>query len=102
MVGQAQDELLATIREMVTQEILPTLRDHGGGIVITGLEKGVLHFRLSGQCADCPSAWLTAEDLVRGPLMARFPGLKNAVADTDADEELVHLAKRFLAEKRIL
>lgn len=57
----------------------------------------MLYFRLTGQCCGCPSAWLTAEEVVKGPLLERFPTLRDVVVDTDMDEEMVDLARRVLS-----
>ena len=88
---------LAEIQTVIEQEIRPALGAHGGDIRVEGLEDGVLRFRLTGQCCGCPSAWLTAEELVKVPLMERFPALVDVVADTDLDDELVQLARDVLS-----
>lgn len=89
--------LLAEVQLAVDELVRPALRGHGGDIAVTGIEDGVLHFRLSGNCRGCPSSWLTAEELVKAPLLERFPALHGAVADTNMDEELVALAKSVLS-----
>ena len=89
--------LLAEVQLAVDELVRPALLSHGGDITLVGIEDGVLHFRLSGNCRGCPSSWLTAEELVKTPLLERFPALRNAVADTDMDEELVALARSVLS-----
>lgn len=97
--GTDRTELLEEIMDAIEADVLPALRAHGGGITGVHLEGDVLHFRLTGCCSGCPSAWLTGEELLRGPLMARFPALSDVVADTGLDEEMIQLAKDALAGK---
>ena len=93
------EKLLAEIQDFVQQEIQPVLGEHFGGITIVGLEDGILRFRLTGNCAGCSSAWLTAEEVIRGPLMDRFPLLQDVVTEQEDDEELLQLARDALAGK---
>ena len=88
---------LEEIRQVVDREVLPMLQGHGGGLTLLRIEDRVLYFRLTGQCCGCPSAWLTAEEVVKGPLLERFPALRDVVVDTDMDEEMVALAKQVLS-----
>lgn len=88
---------LEEIRQVVEQEVLPLLREHGGGLTLLRVEDGVLHVRLTGQCCGCPSAWLTAEEVIKTPLLERFSALRDVVVDTDLDDEMVALAKEVLS-----
>lgn len=92
-----EQTLLGEILDFIQREVRPVLLGHGGDIRVVSLAGGVLRFRLTGQCCGCPSAWLTAEELVKRPLMERFPALADVVADTDVDDELVRLAKDVLS-----
>lgn len=88
---------LEEIRQVAEQEVLPLLREHGGGLTLLRVEDGVLYFRLTGQCCGCPSAWLTAEEVIKTPLLERFPTLRDVVVDTDVDDEMVALAREVLS-----
>ena len=46
------------------ESVRPALRSHGGEIAVDRLENGVLYVKLLGQCAGCPSAYLTNEMVV--------------------------------------
>lgn len=91
------DGMAATI----DRDIRPVLREHGGDLSVTALKDGVLYFRLTGACCGCPSAWLTAEELVKAPLMAQFPLLQDVVVDNDLDDEMIQLAKDVLSKKKV-
>lgn len=99
-MGQEITSLYEGIQQFINTEIRPVLLEHAGDISISSLENGVLRFRLKGNCSGCPSAWLTAEDVVKAPLMQRFPELKDVVVDTDLDDEMVQLARDVLSGKR--
>ena len=45
--------------------------------------------------------WLTAEELVKLPLMAHFPLLRDVVVDNDMDEDMIQLARDVLSKKRV-
>ena len=87
--------------EFIEQSIRPALHAHGGDLTLTDLRDGVLYFRLTGACHGCPSAWLTAEELVKLPLMAHFPLLRDVVVDNDMDEDMIQLAREVLNKKRV-
>lgn len=89
--------LLDEIMQVIDADVRPALRRHGGDITNVYLDGQVLHFRLVGNCSGCPSAWLTGEELLRGPLMERFPVLTDVVADIGLDDEMIRLAKEVLA-----
>lgn len=99
---EAERQLLAEISAVIESDIRPSLRAHGGDIKNVYLDGNVLHFRLTGACCGCPSAWLTGEELLRMPLMERFPTLTDVVADTGLDDEMVELAKAVLSGKMVL
>lgn len=94
---KSQTGLLDKIMAVIETDVRPSLRAHGGNITNVHLEENVLHFRLTGSCSGCPSAWLTGEELLRTPLMERFPVLTDVVADTGLDDEMIQLAKDALA-----
>ena len=53
-------------------------------------------FRLTGQCAGCPSAYLTTEELIRGTLLERFPQLREVVLEQGVSEDLLAQARKLL------
>lgn len=57
-------EEIKRIEAVLDEKVRPTMRAHGGEIQIDRLENGVLYVKLLGQCAGCPSADLTTENLV--------------------------------------
>ncbi len=89
-------ELLTKIESLLDAEVRPQLLLHGGGMETVRLEGGRYVYRLTGQCAGCPSAYLTAEELIRRTLLANIPELQDAVLEQGVSDELMDMAKKFL------
>ena len=81
------------------EKIRPQLLLHGGGMETVRLEGGRYVFRLTGQCAGCPSAYLTTEELIRGTLLERFPQLREVVLEQGVSADLLAQAKRLLCHE---
>lgn len=62
--------MLERIEQVLDEKVRPALRTHDGDIKVVRVEDGVLYFRMLGQCSNCPSAVVTAEELV-APLFWR-------------------------------
>lgn len=93
------NELLERIEQVLDGEIRPQLLLHGGGMETVRLEGGRYVFRLTGQCAGCPSAYLTTEGLIRGTLLERFPQLREVVLEQGVSADLLAQAKRLLCHE---
>ena len=93
------NELLERIDQVLDGEIRPQLLLHGGGMETVRLEGGRYVFRLTGQCAGCPSAYLTTEELIRGTLLERFPQLREVVLEQGVSADLLAQAKRLLCHE---
>ena len=58
------ENLQAKIESVIDEKLRPQLLLHGGGMETVRLEGGRYVFRLTGQCAGCPSAYLTTEEVI--------------------------------------
>ena len=90
------NELFEKIEQVLDEEIRPQLLLHGGGMETVRLEGSRYVFRLTGQCAGCPSAYLTTEELIRATLLGRFPQLREVVLEQGVSDELLAQARRLL------
>lgn len=96
------NEDLKRIEAVLEEKVRPTLRAHGGEIQIDRLENGVLYVKLLGQCAGCPSADLTTENLVEAELTAALPDLvRQVVVVQSVSDELWEQAKRLLRDHHL-
>ena len=88
--------MLERIEKVLTEKIRPQLALHGGNSQSVSCEDGVYRFRLLGQCAACPSAYVTTETLIREELLQAFPELKDVVLEQGVSDELIAQAKALM------
>lgn len=91
--------MLEQIVQILNERIRPQLALHGGDIQSLSCEDGVYRFRLLGQCANCPSAYLTTESLIREELLQAVPGLKDVVLVQQVSDRLLEEARAILGGK---
>ena len=90
------------IEAVLEEKVRPALRAHGGEIEVDRLEDGVLHVKLKGQCAGCPSADLTTENLVEAELVQALPDLvRQVVVVQTVSDELWEQAKKLLRDHHL-
>lgn len=89
--------MLEQIEEILDERVRPQLALHGGNIQSLSCEEGVYRFRLLGQCAGCPSADLTTEELIQEELIQAVPGLKQVVLVQQVSDSLIRQAKAILS-----
>ena len=91
---------LERIEQVLDAKVRPLLAQHEGNMQIVSYQDGVLRFRLLGQCSNCPSAVVTAEELVALPLQEELPEIKQVVLDTSVSDEIWDMAKSILKSRR--
>ena len=89
-------ELKRKIEEVLDGKVRPYLSGHGGGIEVDSLEGGTLRVRLLGQCAGCPSAMLTNEQLIQEEVCAAVPQVKQVAILQEVSQELLDQARAIL------
>ncbi len=90
---------LKVIEEVIDRKVRPALHAHNGDIKIVSFKDGVLTFKLIGECSNCPSAYITAENVVGAPIMEELPEIKKVVLDTTVSDEIWNLAKDILKKR---
>lgn len=88
------------IEQVLDARVRPMLSRHEGDIQLLSFQDGVLRFRLLGQCGSCPSAVLTAEELVAPALKQALSEVEQVVLDTSVSDELWGAAKAVLRARR--
>lgn len=89
-------EILKRIERVLEEKVRPDLALHGGNIQTLDCRDGVYRFRLTGQCAGCPSAMLTTETLIKSTLLESVPELKDVVLVSGVSQELLDQARAIL------
>ena len=81
------------IEKVLDQNVRPHLRDHGGEIKSLSFEDGIYRFQFLGHCSNCPSAYLTTEEVVAEELKGALPDIKDVVLVQQVSEELLAQAR---------
>lgn len=89
-------DLQTRIESVIEEKLRPQLLLHGGGMETVRLEGSQYVFRLTGQCAGCPSAYLTTEELIRSTLLTEVPELREVVLEQQVSDDLLEQARRLL------
>ena len=74
----------------------PCLQGHGGDMTITSFSNGILKFKFTGMCSNCPSAWITTEELVKNEILSNVPEVKDVQMEFAVSDELIDMAKKLL------
>lgn len=91
--------LLTEIERLLEEQVRPQLALHQGNLSIVGLTDDVLTVRLLGACANCPSAYLTTEELIASAVQSRFPQIQRVVLDTGVSDSLLAQARELLISR---
>ena len=101
------EETLKTIEAVLDAQVRPALRAHGGEIQIDHLDDGVLYVKLLGQCAGCPSAMLTNEQLIQEEVCAAVPQVKQVdltnetIVEAEVVKALPELVKKVVVVQTV-
>ena len=87
---------LNKIQQVVSDRIRPALQGHGGDMTSTSFSNGILKFKFTGMCSNCPSAWITTEELVKNEILSNVPEVKDVQMEFAVSDELIDMAKKLL------
>ncbi len=89
-------EVLERIRKVIDTSVRPYLNGHGGDIEILDFTDGVLKFKLTGMCSNCPSSLLTTEEVVKKEVIEQVEEVKEVRLEVGVSDELIDFAKKLL------
>lgn len=83
------DEVVATIKELLESRVRPSVQEDGGDIFYEGFdaEAGIVQVRLAGSCVGCPSSSITLKNGVENMLMHYIPEVKGIMDMTGIEKE---------------
>jgi len=91
------DEVVATIKELLETRIKPMVQEDGGDVIFVGFENGVVRLRLQGSCTGCPSSAVTLKQGIKNMMQFYVPEVKDIVEESDeqnlVDEKFEELEK---------
>jgi Fe-S cluster biogenesis protein NfuA/nitrite reductase/ring-hydroxylating ferredoxin subunit len=61
--------------------VLPYLESHGGNVQLLGVEEGIVHLRLQGSCAGCPSSSMTLKLAIEDAIFKAAPDVEEVRAE---------------------
>jgi len=75
---ETDDEVVATIKELIESRVRPSVQDDGGDIFYVDFDpvRGIVKVRLAGSCVGCPSSSVTLRNGVENMLMHYVPEVK--------------------------
>ena len=89
--------LIATIEQVLDEEIRPLLAAHQGNVAVNELtDDGTLYIRLTGMCSSCASASETTQEIIATRLQARIPEIQKVALEEGVSDELIQEALKIL------
>jgi Fe-S cluster biogenesis protein NfuA/nitrite reductase/ring-hydroxylating ferredoxin subunit len=65
--------------------VRPYLQTHGGNVELLGVDDGVVHLRLAGNCQGCPSSEMTLKLAIEEAILNAAPDLSSIQVDGRVD-----------------
>lgn len=97
-VLDTDDEVVATIKELIETRVRPSVQEDGGDIFYKGFDKstGIVKLQMAGSCVGCPSSAVTLRNGVEKMLMHYVPevkGIENIEPEEADTDDLLHEPK---------
>jgi Fe-S cluster biogenesis protein NfuA len=98
------NEITATIKELIVTRIRPTIMEDGGDIEYCGFENGTVKLKLKGACRTCDSSTITLKNGIENMLMHYVPEVEKVEqvldeVDMESQKEFQKLEKALSKEK---
>lgn len=82
------DEVVATIKELIETRIRPTIMEDGGDLEYMGFKDGIVSLKLKGSCRTCDSSAITLKHGIENMLMHYVPEVKEVLQVLDEIDEI--------------
>eukprot|EP00164_Ancoracysta_twista_P003028 GFYU01004039.1.p1 GENE.GFYU01004039.1~~GFYU01004039.1.p1 ORF type:complete len:276 (+),score=77.57 GFYU01004039.1:93-920(+) len=82
------DEVVATIKELLETRVRPYVQDDGGDIEYHGFVDGIVRVQLKGSCDGCPSSSITLKHGIENMLMHYVPEVEGIEQVFDEADEV--------------
>ncbi len=74
------EEVVATIKELIETRVRPAVAQDGGDITFSGFRDGVVYLHMRGACAGCPSSTATLQHGIENLLKHFCPEVESVEA----------------------
>jgi len=74
---EADEEIVATIKELLETRVRPAVAQDGGDITFRGYENGTVFLHMKGACAGCPSSTATLKHGIQNLLHHFIPEVQH-------------------------
>ena len=88
MILPEDDEVVATIKELIETKIRPTIMEDGGDLEYMGFKDGIVSLKLKGSCRTCDSSAITLKHGIENMLMHYLPEVQGVAQVLDEVEEI--------------
>jgi len=85
------DEIVATIKELLDTRIRPIVQEDGGDIEYCGFFDGIVKLKMKGACSSCPSSEATLKDGIENMLQHYVPEVLSVEQEQDVSVEETEL-----------
>ena len=82
----ADDETVATIKDLIETRVRPAVANDGGDITFRGFKEGIVYLHMKGACSGCPSSTATLAPRHPEPAEALRAGRGRGPAGLSLDE----------------
>ena len=89
-----------TIERVLNETVRPQLAKHHGDVELLEIEGDVVCVRLLGQCAHCPSAYLTTEEVILSAIREVLPQIQSVAVRQEVSESVLAQAKVIWRARR--
>ena len=86
------------IEKVLRQKVAPALAQHGG-VEFEDFKDGCLTVRFLGQCASCPSAYVTLEEVVAKGVKEELSEVEKVVSVQGVSDELLNFARSLMGQR---
>ncbi|MEQ1715175.1 MAG: NifU family protein [Hyphomicrobium sp.] len=76
----ADEETVATIKELIETRVRPAVAQDGGDIIFSGFREGIVYLHMRGACAGCPSSTATLRHGIENLLKHFCPDVQEVQA----------------------
>ncbi len=76
----ADEEVVATIKELLETRVRPAVAQDGGDITFSGFRDGIVYLHMRGACAGCPSSTATLQHGIENLLRHFCPDVQQVQA----------------------